>query len=206
MKKKLTRSAGSAEKILDAAAREFARYGLAGSRVDRIAKLARVNKAMIYYHYRSKENLYQIVIRRHLGKIGDFLESSLSKENDAEAFLNSLADFYDQMFTERNDFAPIFLRELAAGGERIRHAFAEMMSKRQFVGKLMQLLETGKKRGEIRGLNNMHAIVSFIGMNLFYLIAAPVIHSVWEIKDEKKFRQERKKEVVDLFLYGLKSR
>jgi len=46
------------DKILKAALVEFAEYGLAGARVDRISKRAGVNKAMLYYHFSSKDNLY----------------------------------------------------------------------------------------------------------------------------------------------------
>ena len=38
-------------KILEAATGEFARYGLGGARVDRIAARARANKRMLYYYF-----------------------------------------------------------------------------------------------------------------------------------------------------------
>ena len=43
----------SPDAILAAAALEFAERGFAGARVDRIARRARVNKAMLYYHFKS---------------------------------------------------------------------------------------------------------------------------------------------------------
>jgi AcrR family transcriptional regulator len=49
----------SPDRILQVAAREFADRGFAGARVDRIARLARVNKAMLYYHFKSKTALYR---------------------------------------------------------------------------------------------------------------------------------------------------
>jgi AcrR family transcriptional regulator len=53
-------------RILDAAFREFAEYGLAGARVDRIAKNAACNKNLIYVYFTSKENLFAAVLDRHL--------------------------------------------------------------------------------------------------------------------------------------------
>lgn len=50
--------------ILDAAEEEFAKYGLAGTRVDAIAGRTGVTKAMIYYYFQSKEELYQAVMQR----------------------------------------------------------------------------------------------------------------------------------------------
>lgn len=48
-------------RLLDAATREFAAYGIAGSRVDRIAADARSNKAQIYHYYGSKDGLFDAV-------------------------------------------------------------------------------------------------------------------------------------------------
>ncbi len=54
---KLKTESKTRQKILEAARAEFARHGLAGARVERIARKAKVNKAMLYYHFQSKENL-----------------------------------------------------------------------------------------------------------------------------------------------------
>ncbi|CAG7640952.1 TetR family transcriptional regulator [Actinacidiphila bryophytorum] len=48
-------------RLLDAATREFAAYGIAGSRVDRIAAEARSNKAQIYHYFGSKDGLFDAV-------------------------------------------------------------------------------------------------------------------------------------------------
>ena len=52
---------GTRRLILDAAIAEFARYGIAGARVDRIAAAAGCNKAMIYAYYANKDGLFDAV-------------------------------------------------------------------------------------------------------------------------------------------------
>ncbi|MFL6124565.1 TetR family transcriptional regulator [Actinophytocola sp.] len=58
--------AGDAEatrrRLLDAAAREFAEYGIAGARVDRIATAAKSNKAQIYHYFTNKDGLFDAVM------------------------------------------------------------------------------------------------------------------------------------------------
>ncbi len=49
------------QSILTAAAAEFAQYGIAGARVDRIARAANCSKAMIYAYYTSKDLLFDAV-------------------------------------------------------------------------------------------------------------------------------------------------
>jgi AcrR family transcriptional regulator len=58
--------AGDAEatrrRLLDAAAKEFAEYGIAGARVDRIATAATSNKAQIYHYFTNKDGLFDAVM------------------------------------------------------------------------------------------------------------------------------------------------
>src|SRR5260370_7589730 len=49
-------------RILEAAKQEFAAHGLAGARVDRIAKAAGANKRMLYYHVGKKDVLYLAIL------------------------------------------------------------------------------------------------------------------------------------------------
>lgn len=51
------------QQILDSAREEFLMYGYHGATLQRISGRARVNKAAIHYYFRSKENLYQHVVK-----------------------------------------------------------------------------------------------------------------------------------------------
>lgn len=55
-------AAATRRRLLDAAAREFAEYGIAGARVDRIAAAARSNKAQIYHYFTNKDGLFDAVM------------------------------------------------------------------------------------------------------------------------------------------------
>src|SRR4051812_8070841 len=52
----------SKDKLLQAAAEEFARYGEPGARIQAIVKRSGVNERMIYHHFGSKAGLYQAVL------------------------------------------------------------------------------------------------------------------------------------------------
>ncbi|MFI5754928.1 TetR family transcriptional regulator [Streptomyces sp. NPDC051569] len=64
-------NAGEATKrrLLDAATAEFATYGIAGARVDRISAQARANKAQLYAYFGNKEGLFDAVFGEHLDMI-----------------------------------------------------------------------------------------------------------------------------------------
>ena len=57
------------ERILDAAMAEFSAYGIAGTRVDRIAKTAGCNKNLIYIYFENKETLFTTVLKKHLVRV-----------------------------------------------------------------------------------------------------------------------------------------
>jgi AcrR family transcriptional regulator len=69
----------SKARILAAAFREFAEYGVAGARVERIAKNAECNKNLIYVYFESKEGLFATVLDRHLADAYAGLEFTADK-------------------------------------------------------------------------------------------------------------------------------
>jgi AcrR family transcriptional regulator len=56
-------------RILEAALDEFATYGVAGARVDRISSAAGCNKNLLYVYFGSKENLFTAVLEQHLLRV-----------------------------------------------------------------------------------------------------------------------------------------
>ncbi|WP_326724999.1 TetR family transcriptional regulator [Streptomyces sp. NBC_00243] len=57
-------SSATKARLLDAAFNEFAAYGIAGARVDRIAEAAEANKRLIYAYFGNKEQLFDEVLQR----------------------------------------------------------------------------------------------------------------------------------------------
>ncbi|MFF3617096.1 TetR family transcriptional regulator [Streptomyces aureus] len=64
----------TSDRIIAAATAEFARYGIAGARVERIAKEARTGKERVYAYFRSKEALYRFVAGRELAAMADAVQ------------------------------------------------------------------------------------------------------------------------------------
>ena len=60
------RAEDTQQRILDAAFDEFSMHGVAGARVDRIAKAAECNKNLIYIYFENKEKLFEAVLSHRL--------------------------------------------------------------------------------------------------------------------------------------------
>ncbi|MFG2985032.1 TetR/AcrR family transcriptional regulator [Streptomyces sp. NPDC048258] len=68
----MTRDVARTRKLLlDAARAEFAEYGVAGARVDRIAANAGVNKQRIYGHFGNKEELFGVVLTQAMTELAE---------------------------------------------------------------------------------------------------------------------------------------
>jgi len=81
----------SRQRLLDAATAEFAAFGIAGARVDRVAAAAQVNKAQMYGWYGSKDGLFDAVFARHLHRIVDVVPFTA---DDLPGYAVALYDSY----------------------------------------------------------------------------------------------------------------
>lgn len=103
------------ERILTAAAAVFANRGFDGARVDEIAKLAGVNKALIYYYYQSKEDLLSILFSELKDAVLTLLVSKETRVIDitspeaAEQIMNRILDLLE----ERQNVIRVVIMECA---------------------------------------------------------------------------------------------
>ncbi|WP_039797546.1 TetR/AcrR family transcriptional regulator [Nocardia araoensis] len=85
-------SAATKERILTAAAAEFAAHGVAGARVDRIAATAKANKRAIYDYFGDKQALFAAVLERLMTDLAE----AVPPGDDAElgAYAGALFDYH----------------------------------------------------------------------------------------------------------------
>jgi AcrR family transcriptional regulator len=84
-------SEATRDRILAAARAEFARYGIAGARIDRIAKAAKTSKERVYAYFTSKEALYRLVSAEELTAI---VEATGMDPADLPEYAGRLHDYY----------------------------------------------------------------------------------------------------------------
>jgi AcrR family transcriptional regulator len=84
-------------RIFAAASDEFARYGIAGARMDRIASSARANKAQIYEYFGAKEVLFDMVLEHELLRLISELATPDAPQEIAE-FVGRAFDYIGRPF------------------------------------------------------------------------------------------------------------
>jgi TetR/AcrR family transcriptional regulator len=194
------------KRILKAAVTEFAQYGLAGARVDRIARRARVNKAMIYYYFSSKKALHKETIKEHFAALLTEVRQAVAVSGQFEDVLKALAEVYAAAFSERPEFAKILIRELADSKSGIVGLLADTIIKSGLPKQIVASFQASLRQGSFRPVDIRQALVSFMLMNIGYFVLAPFVDRVWGITNRRRFVTERREAVIDLFLDGVKKR
>jgi TetR/AcrR family transcriptional regulator len=162
--------AGSRERVFAAAAAEFAARGYAGANMDRIARAARLNKAMIYYHFENKAALYREILRDMFGAVrsavAQVAAASISPEDKIRQYVEAIASAAEA----RPHFPPIWLRELAEGGEHVDAATLEYV--RDVLAVLGSIIAEGRRRGVFHAVNPMLLQGAIIAPLMFFLASA----------------------------------
>ncbi len=141
-------AARSRARLFAAAAGEFAARGFAGANVDHIARTARLNKAMIYYHFPSKAALYSEIIRDMFDAIGrsvrEVAASRLSPDEKVRGFIDAIA----REAEARPHFPRMWLREIAEGAGHVDRS--TLRYARDVLATLGRIIEEGCRAGRFR--------------------------------------------------------
>lgn len=170
----------SRQRILAAAATEFAARGYAGAGIDRIARRARLNKAMIYYHFTSKQALYRAILREMFLAVGTRLRAVGASDRSSD---EKLAGFLRAVLEEaqrRPYFPPIMLREVAEGGARLDPETLGLMS--GVFQAVSAIVIQGQQRGTFADIHPLVAYFTMVAPLVFFLATAPVRR---EMKDPR---------------------
>ncbi len=119
MARPITTNPDTRRRILAAASDEFGAHGFAATTIDRIARRARVNKAMIYYHFPNKRALYTAIIRDVFSPITARTLAAMAEDAAPDRKLDRLIEAIVSSIDESTHFLPIFLREIADGGAHL---------------------------------------------------------------------------------------
>ena len=168
MKKEDNRS--SEEKVLSAALTEFAEHGYAGARVDSIAEKAKVNKAMIYYHFKSKEMLYERILKDITDNIFRQVQEAAVGEGDPLEVFYSIINRYMKMLSSFDmKIFQIMLREIASGGKHFRKIAIPNLAMPVF-SIVEPLIRSAKEQGKMRDVNPYYTFMQIIGGIIFFNI------------------------------------
>jgi TetR/AcrR family transcriptional regulator len=208
MNKKRITDKSTEERILAAATRIFLRSGKDGARMQEIADEAGINKALLHYYFRSKEQLYREVVLREVSGFFRELVASFSGEGEIEEFIRFFIDNYIDRLAGNPQVVRFLTWELGSGGAVVRDVVREAVMGAQsgaLYRKYTAVLDRAVREGRIRPVDPQHLIMNVLGMCLYTFLAAPILEHIFpglRIQDER-FIARRKTEIFELVWRGI---
>ena len=156
--------------ILAAATSEFARHGLGGARVDRIAARAKTNKRMLYYYFGSKDALFLAVLEHTYASIRT-AEKRLSLLDVAPAeSVRRLIDFTWSYYLAHPEFLSLLNSENLHRARHLRRSREIPAMNSPLIETLAAVLARGHSAGIFRdGVDALQLYVSIAALSYFYL-------------------------------------
>ncbi len=152
------------ERIFQAALKIFALNGFEGARMDKIAAEVGINKASLYFHFKSKEEIFRELFQDIIQKYQDKMKMIVSsfKEMPCKERLKAIyIEYLDYNLdnAEMDFWNRIYYLPPSNLREEIISITSE--SKKEFVDDLASIMEEGIKQKELRPMNPSHMANTF---------------------------------------------
>lgn len=200
MKNNTDKELSTEEKIIAAARKLFTQKGFSATKTRDIAEEAGINLALLNYYFRSKQNLFQIIIEEKFNQLFGVINPILSNnEISLEEKIETLVTNYTNMLLGNDDLPLFVLSEIKTNEfliKRVRQN-AEILSNPVIEKQL-------KERGfTTTGFN---FIMNVMSLTLFPFMSKPLFVTSGLIKEEEfvHFITERKKDIPTWVMNTLK--
>lgn len=199
----MVRDVSTEQKIKEAAKRVFQKKGFGLTRTRDIAKEAGINLALLNYYYRSKENLFEIVMQESIEEMFSYLEHIMNNKQTtlSEKIDAGVLRYIEGMF--KNSNLPLFLfSELQANPQ---HLFDRVKIPEGFIQETYMFKQINEQiNKEKLNFTAIHFFINLVSMSIFPIIGQPFIKYVTKM-DEKSFTDfiEQRKTLVPIWLKSM---
>ena len=195
------------DRILDAALKEFASSGYGGGRVERIAQKANVNKAMIFYYFSSKENLFKVVLFRVLKELIKQVQTVFRDSRVPEDLIEALPRTYIGFFRKNPDVLKMIALELVQNPKHISTLVSEIFSsvaippRKLVYSKVLKWQEEGLFSED----DPVQFMMNIVSLSIFSVLGVPVVEAIFNLKidRDKDFFEKRIQSIVHLLKKGM---
>ncbi|MFI5163102.1 MAG: TetR/AcrR family transcriptional regulator [Sphingobacteriales bacterium] len=193
------------EKILESAYQQFLHYGYSKTTMNEIAGALSMSKALLYYYFPDKSQLYIAVTRKLANEYLITLQDSLSKiDNLKDSIVFQIDTHHNFIVTNYNFFDFIRLNEQSLP-DLIWEVVDEIRQTEMAL--LGNAILAEAERGNIRSIDNPGEIVSLLLDALNGVRVAAMGHkkNMFPKKEYLDEIHQRRLLLVDIFVRGLKN-
>ena len=156
--------------ILQAARTEFARSGLGGARVDQIAKMAGINKRMLYHYFGNKDELFCAVLEANYAHKRDSEKAlELEQEEPVEAIRKLIALTWDY-YLQYPEFLTLLNSANLHQAKHLKKSTEIRKMHTPFVSMIKGVLDNGVSQKIFKkNVDPAQLYISIAGLSYFYL-------------------------------------
>jgi TetR/AcrR family transcriptional regulator len=169
------RSIDTRERILEAAASEFAEHGYEGASTRNVAIQAGVRHPLVVYHFKSKEGLWRAVLTSLNEQFVKMYQTRLEglRGVDAPTKLRLILEDFIRFSAENPSFHWLMSHEASKGGRRMNWLVEEYV--RSFFKEITDLIRASQKAGRFVEGDPHHLLYIFVGaVTHLFMLAAEV--------------------------------
>ncbi|QCI66931.1 TetR/AcrR family transcriptional regulator [Phreatobacter stygius] len=155
--------------LLAAAVAEFAEKGLAGARIDEIARRSGVNKQLVYHHFGNKDDLYQAALEQVYAEIRARERELKLGDLPPLAALEKLVGFSFDYLTEHPEFVALLNDENRQAARHVGRSKRLQDMHSPLITLLQETLDRGARDGVFRtDLDPLNIYISIAALSYFY--------------------------------------
>lgn len=199
-------AAATREALTSAAVLEFSRNGFAGARVDEIARVAGVNKQLVYHYFESKQGLYLVALESVYAEIREKEKSlSLGALAPLEAMAQLVAFSFDYL-AEHPEFLALLTDENRSQGAHILESERLQKMHSPFIGMLEETLARGVAEGVFRSdYDAINLYISIAGISYFFFSNNHTLSAIFgKSLDSRGALVQRRRHVIEFALNALR--
>lgn len=201
---KKNKDSNTETEILNAAIRIFQQKGMDGTRMQKIADEAGINKALLHYYFRSKQLLFEAVFKNAFLLLAPQLNKVM---NDDTSLFDKIKNFTNSYisFVIKHPYLPNFIiQEL----NRNPNFVTKLVSEDHFptISAFKKQVMEGVESGLIKPIKPEQLFINIMALNILPFIAAPLLKGFLKISNEEyqQIMEARKTEVADFIINSIK--
>lgn len=186
------------EKILLSASKVFTEKGFAGTRTRDIAEEAGINLALLNYYFRSKEKLFEQVMKVKMVLLfGQIVPILTNEKNNLEEKIDLVSNKYFEILSKNPNLPLFVLSEMQKKNSEVK----SIIPVNKIFKNSVILKQIKERKPE---LNPSHFLINFLSMTIFPFITKPVFNT-FDLMNETEFQQfvEERKRLVPIWIKTL---
>ena len=168
-------SIAAREAILNAAEAEFAARGFGGARAQSIAARAGVNKALPFYHFGSKAELYDEVVKRAMTRLAELMAYAVEQPSPKQSLATFIHRFSSYLASNSN-WPLLIFRELMDERSQAREVASQYL--KPLVDNGRELLERQMADGRLGKVEPLQMMISIMAEVLGYFLLLPFLEGI----------------------------